>query len=201
VPTDRRRRSVSESVNAQSFRHLLVEFGIAAFRVVAHFMRLYFLLVEDFATPYPAPACQDRRALPPVHAHGEPAATSSTTHADSPIPSPCGRPTTPARPGLSSDRRPPAWRGRSSRAAVGLEASARSVQRFPKRDPPRRKMGLRGRRATSAHHSTRLAGSIRDRTIETSLAKSSAPIDNSIACRHAVMIFNPRHDSEPGYKR
>jgi hypothetical protein len=41
-----------------------------------------------------------------------------------------------------------------------------------------------------------LAGSVRDRAIETNLAKSSAPIDNSIACRHAVMIFHPRRESE-----
>jgi hypothetical protein len=40
--------------------------------------------------------------------------------------------------------------------------------------------------------STRLAGSVRDCAIETNLAKSSAPIDNSIACRHAVMTFDPR---------
>ena len=38
--------------------------------------------------------------------------------------------------------------------------------------------------------STRLAGSVRERAIETSLAKSSSPIDNSIARRRAVMILN-----------
>jgi hypothetical protein len=37
---------------------------------------------------------------------------------------------------------------------------------------------------------------VRDRAIETNLAKSSAPIDNSIACRHAGMTFHPRHESE-----
>src|SRR5271166_6341801 len=40
--------------------------------------------------------------------------------------------------------------------------------------------------------STRLAGSVRERAIETSLAKSSSPIDNSIARRRAVMIFEFR---------
>src|SRR5271166_3039589 len=40
--------------------------------------------------------------------------------------------------------------------------------------------------------STRLAGSVRERAIETSLAKSSSPIDNSIARRRAVMIFEAR---------
>src|SRR5271166_6570570 len=40
--------------------------------------------------------------------------------------------------------------------------------------------------------STRLAGSVRERAIETSLAKSSSPIDNSIARRRAVMIFESR---------
>jgi hypothetical protein len=39
--------------------------------------------------------------------------------------------------------------------------------------------------------STRLAGSVRDRVIATNLATSSSPINNSIACRHAVMTFNP----------
>src|SRR5574337_65917 len=39
--------------------------------------------------------------------------------------------------------------------------------------------------------STRLAGSVGERAIETSLAKSSSPIDNSIARRRAVMIFDP----------
>ena len=37
--------------------------------------------------------------------------------------------------------------------------------------------------------STRLAGSVRERATETSLAKSSSPINNSIARRRAVMIF------------
>src|SRR5258708_19322066 len=36
-----------------------------------------------------------------------------------------------------------------------------------------------------------MAGSVGDRAIKTNLAKSSAPIDNSIACRHAVMTFHP----------
>jgi hypothetical protein len=42
-----------------------------------------------------------------------------------------------------------------------------------------------------------LAG-FRERDIATSLAKSSSPIDNSIACRHAVMTFNsvPRIKSQ-----
>jgi hypothetical protein len=39
--------------------------------------------------------------------------------------------------------------------------------------------------------STRLARSVRDRAIETNLTKSSAPIDNSIARRQAVMTFHP----------
>jgi hypothetical protein len=32
---------------------------------------------------------------------------------------------------------------------------------------------------------------VRERVIEINLAKSSSPIDNSIACRHAVMTFHP----------
>ena len=42
-----------------------------------------------------------------------------------------------------------------------------------------------------SRRSTRLAGSVRERVIE-SFAKSSPPIDNSIARRHAVMIFELR---------
>ena len=38
--------------------------------------------------------------------------------------------------------------------------------------------------------STRLAGSVRDRVIETNLATSSSPIDNSIACRQRDAINN-----------
>jgi hypothetical protein len=38
--------------------------------------------------------------------------------------------------------------------------------------------------------STRLAGSVRERAIDISLAKSSSPSDNSIARRHAVMTFD-----------
>jgi hypothetical protein len=34
---------------------------------------------------------------------------------------------------------------------------------------------------------------IRDRAIETNLAKSSVPIANSIACRHSVMTCHPGH--------
>jgi hypothetical protein len=43
----------------------------------------------------------------------------------------------------------------------------------------------------------RLAGSVRDRAIETNLAKSSAPIDNSCLppCCHDS---TPRHESEAG---
>ncbi len=37
------------SVNAQNLRHLLLEFGIAAFQVVADLVWLHFLLVEDLA--------------------------------------------------------------------------------------------------------------------------------------------------------
>ena len=37
------------AVNTQNLRHLLLEFGIAALQVVAHFVRLHFLLVEDLA--------------------------------------------------------------------------------------------------------------------------------------------------------
>jgi hypothetical protein len=50
-------------------------------------------------------------------------------------------------------------------------------------------MGLPGR--PTGARSTRFAGSVRDRVIETNRAKSSSPIDNSIACRHAVMTFDP----------
>src|SRR6516162_7814101 len=52
-----------------------------------------------------APPWRGTGVLPPVraHAHGEPAVASSTIRADSPVPSPCGRPATPAmladRPG------------------------------------------------------------------------------------------------------
>jgi hypothetical protein len=35
----------------------------------------------------------------------------------------------------------------------------------------------------------RFAGSVRDRAIAVSFAKSSSPIDNSKTCRHAVTIF------------
>ena len=38
--------------------------------------------------------------------------------------------------------------------------------------------------------STRLAGSVRDRAIAVSRAKSSSSIDNSKTCRHAVRIFS-----------
>src|SRR3974377_2401173 len=46
--------------------------------------------------------------------------------------------------------------------------------------------------------STRLAGSVRERAIETSLAKSSSPIANSITPRHAVITFDslPRIKSQ-----
>jgi hypothetical protein len=48
---------------------------------------------------------------------------------------------------------------------------------------------------------TRLAGSARERAIATNLAKSSSPIDNSIACRHAVMTFDPVFaNQKPEYK-
>jgi hypothetical protein len=48
---------------------------------------------------------------------------------------------------------------------------------------------------------TRLAGSVRDRVIVTNLATSSSSIDKSIACRHAVMTFNPvLANQKPGYK-
>jgi hypothetical protein len=36
----------------------------------------------------------------------------------------------------------------------------------------------------------RFAGSVRDRAIAVSFAKSSSPIDNSKTCRHAVTIFS-----------
>jgi hypothetical protein len=46
-----------------------------------------------------------------------------------------------------------------------------------------------------------LADSVRERAIETSSAKSSSPIDNSITCRHAVMIYAPaQRIKSQGYK-
>ena len=42
---------------------------------------------------------------------------------------------------------------------------------------------------------------VRDRVIATNLATSSSPIDNSIACRHAVTTFNSvLANRKPGYK-
>src|SRR6476620_7147913 len=37
------------AINAQNLRHLLLEFGIATFQIVAHLVRLDFLLAEDLA--------------------------------------------------------------------------------------------------------------------------------------------------------
>jgi hypothetical protein len=37
------------AVNAQHFRHLLFKFGVAAFQVVTHFVRLDLLRIEDLA--------------------------------------------------------------------------------------------------------------------------------------------------------
>src|SRR4249919_3096094 len=62
---------------------------------------------------------------------------------------------------------------------------------------PHRKKGRVVPEASSIRaRSTRLAGSVRERVIETSLARSSSPIDNAITRRHAVMTF----DSVPRIK-
>jgi hypothetical protein len=37
------------AVDTQKFRHLLLELGVAAFQIVAHLVRLDFLLAEDLA--------------------------------------------------------------------------------------------------------------------------------------------------------
>src|SRR5882724_1651303 len=88
------------AINAQNLRHLLLELGVAAFQVVAHFVRLDFLLAENFAHRCPEPSWRDIRAPPPVpsRAHGVPAAVSSTTRADSRAPWPCRMPETPTKP-------------------------------------------------------------------------------------------------------
>jgi hypothetical protein len=44
---------------------------------------------------------------------------------------------------------------------------------------------------SSRSRSTRLAGSVRDCAIDLKFAESSSPSDNSIALRHAAMMFNP----------
>src|SRR6266478_4586550 len=88
------------AVNTQNLRHLLLEFGIAALQVVAHFVRLHFLLVEDLAHRTLHQLAETgvpfRRSMLARMPSQQP--TSSTVRADSPVPSPCGRPTTPARP-------------------------------------------------------------------------------------------------------
>jgi hypothetical protein len=53
---------------------------------------------------------------------------------------------------------------------------------------PRRKVGLPG---TSANSAPARPGSVRDCAIQNNLAKSSALIDTSIACRHVIMTFHP----------
>jgi hypothetical protein len=66
---------------------------------------------------------------------------------------------------------------------VVVRAQACGAGRRPRHDT--------GRAISSLQRScsTRLAGSVRDRVIVTNLATSSSPIDNSTACRHAVMTL------------
>src|SRR5882757_261902 len=55
------------AINAQNLRHLLLELGVAAFQVVAHFVRLDFLLAETFThralNPIGEPFVPRRRSL------------------------------------------------------------------------------------------------------------------------------------------
>jgi hypothetical protein len=55
--------------------------------------------------------------------------------------------------------------------------------------PPQKTMGPQASNIRA--RSTRLAGSVRDCAIDLKYAQSSSPSDNSIARRHAAMVFNP----------
>ena len=111
-------------------------------------------------------------------------------------PSPSGRPVPPPRLRLDRDVRlcrPRAIVELPSRQP--LRPAQRSAERFDSSICQRLAHGIeRGIALVGQQHpqrSTRLAASVRERAIETKLAKSSSPIDNSIACRHAVMTFGP----------
>lgn len=82
--------------DAQDLGHLPFELSMAIFKIVAHLVRLDFLLAEGLAQ---GPNWSSMHALQParVRAHGAPTAASSTTHVDSRGPSPCHTPTTPTR--------------------------------------------------------------------------------------------------------
>src|SRR5208337_41141 len=153
-----RRRLLDElhfAIDAQNLRHLLLELGVAAFQVVADLVRLHLLLIEDLAHR----ACRGRRVLRRVHARArdEPEAASSTTRADSPGPSPCGRPEKPAMPwprprssapcpAADDYRAPPS----GHRPTPARRNAGPSDDALPKRGPPQRTRGLPGRPTTSA---------------------------------------------------
>ena len=77
------------AVNAQDLRHFLRRIGVAALQIIAHLVRLHFLLVEDLAQRALRQIGEAGVSLLPahVHAHGAPAAASSTIRADSRVPS------------------------------------------------------------------------------------------------------------------
>ena len=184
------------AVDAQNFRHLGFELGVAAFQVVAHLVRLDLLLIEDLA----------QSALNQLAKAGVPFGRSMLTRVTSQKP---GRPQfvrlaqvlrlaagqrdRPC-PGLGNDRRLLARPGTIverrhwTKGQRPLNAALGRLMMQPQSLTHRKERRVL---PVSQQHSrsTRLAGSVRERAIETSLAKSSSPIDNSIARRRAVMTF------------
>src|SRR6516162_7698769 len=159
------------AINTQDLGHLLLELGVATFQVVAHLVRLDFLLAENFA----------HRALDQM---GETFMSGLSSVL--------------ARMAGQQPRRPQLVRiamflglvaRQRHQPGLGVRRNHRLFSRWtPSLCPTAKNDGFSRYASSIAARDTRLAGSLRDRERAVNVSISSSVIANSTACRHVAMI-------------